>query len=126
MSTTTDDVTRHRVLPLLTVAVAEHADAVAEALVTAALPVLEVALRTPASLEAIRRISGRSDLLVGAGTVLTPAQVDAVVRAGARFVVSPGTSRAVLERCAELGLPAIPGAVTATEVMAALDLGIDL
>jgi 2-dehydro-3-deoxyphosphogluconate aldolase/(4S)-4-hydroxy-2-oxoglutarate aldolase len=61
---------------------------------------------------------------VGAGTVLTPTQVDRAVAAGARYVVSPGLSRAVVERCAEHGVPALPGVVTATEVQAALELGL--
>src|SRR5450756_3191309 len=71
-----------------------------------------------------RAMAARGDILVGAGTVLTPAQVDQAVAAGARFVVSPGLSRAVVERCQEHGVLALPGAVTATEVMAALELGL--
>jgi 2-dehydro-3-deoxyphosphogluconate aldolase/(4S)-4-hydroxy-2-oxoglutarate aldolase len=66
----------------------------------------------------------RGDVLLGAGTVLTPAQVDQAVAAGAGYVVSPGLSRAVVERCAEHGVLALPGAVTATEVQAALELGL--
>jgi len=62
-------------------------------------------------------------VLVGAGTVLTVDQVNRAVGAGARFVVSPGMSRAVVERCGELGAAVLPGVVTATEVMAALELG---
>jgi 2-dehydro-3-deoxyphosphogluconate aldolase/(4S)-4-hydroxy-2-oxoglutarate aldolase len=71
-------------------------------------------------------MSARGDILVGAGTVLTPAQVDQAVAAGARFVVSPGLSRAVVERAQELGVLALPGAVTATEVQGALELGVSL
>jgi 2-dehydro-3-deoxyphosphogluconate aldolase/(4S)-4-hydroxy-2-oxoglutarate aldolase len=63
-------------------------------------------------------------VLVGAGTVLTPAQVDEAVTAGASYVVSPGLSRAVVERCQEHGVLALPGAVTATEIQAALELGL--
>src|SRR5450756_2486435 len=71
-----------------------------------------------------RAMAARGDILVGAGTVLTVAQVDQAVAAGATFVVSPGLSRAVVERCQELGVLALPGAVTATEVQAALELGV--
>lgn len=66
----------------------------------------------------------RADVLVGAGTVLSPAQVDIAVAAGASYIVSPGLSRAVVERCGEHGVPVLPGVVTATEIQAALDLGV--
>jgi 2-dehydro-3-deoxyphosphogluconate aldolase / (4S)-4-hydroxy-2-oxoglutarate aldolase len=69
-------------------------------------------------------MADRGVLLLGAGTVLTPAQVDRAVAAGAGYVVSPGLSRAVVERCAEHGVLALPGVVTATEVQAALELGL--
>ncbi len=62
-------------------------------------------------------------MVVGAGTVLTPEQVDSAVAAGAEYIVSPGFSRAVSAECATLGVPLIPGAVTATEIMAALEAG---
>jgi len=76
--------------------------------------------------DAIRALVARGDILVGAGTVLTPEQVDQAVAAGASYVVSPGLSRAVVERCREHGVPAVPGAVTATEVQAALELGVSI
>ena len=112
-------------VPVVVLEEAADADLLADALVAGGLPVAEVTFRTPAALEAIRVIADRGDVLVGAGTVLTAAQVDAAVAAGARYVVSPGLSRAVVERCGEHGVPALPGAVTATEVQAALELGID-
>jgi 2-dehydro-3-deoxyphosphogluconate aldolase/(4S)-4-hydroxy-2-oxoglutarate aldolase len=64
-------------------------------------------------------------MLVGAGTVVTPEQVDRAVDAGASYVVSPGLSRAVVERCRERGVLPLPGAVTAGEVQAALELGVE-
>ena len=70
-------------------------------------------------------MAGRPDLLVGAGTVLTPEQVDRAVEAGARFVVTPGFSAAVVRRCQELGVPVFPGVATATEIQMALDAGLD-
>ena len=114
----------HRLVPVVVIDDAAHADALAQALVDGGLPVAEVTFRTAAAADAIRAIAARGDVLVGAGTVLTPQQVDAAVAAGASYVVSPGTSRAVVERCQEHGILALPGAVTATEVQAALELGL--
>jgi len=73
----------------------------------------------------LRRLAERDDLVVGAGTVLTDRQVDEAVEAGARFVVSPGLSAAVVRRCQEVGVPVVPGVSTPTEIMQALDLGLD-
>ena len=113
-----------RLVPVVVLDDAADADALAGALVAGGLPVAEVTFRTAAAQESIRAMSARGDILVGAGTVLTVAQVDQAVAAGASFVVSPGLSRAVVERCQDKGVLALPGAVTATEVQAALELGI--
>ncbi|MDN4489605.1 bifunctional 4-hydroxy-2-oxoglutarate aldolase/2-dehydro-3-deoxy-phosphogluconate aldolase [Demequina sp. SYSU T00068] len=114
----------HRLVPVVVIDDASAADALGGALAAGGLPVAEVTFRTAAAPEAIRRLADRGDILVGAGTVLTPAQVDAAVDAGATYVVSPGTSRAVVERAAERGVLALPGAITATEIQAALELGV--
>lgn len=113
-----------RLVPVVVLDDASDAGSLAGALVDGGLPVAEVTFRTAAAEESIRVMSARGDILVGAGTVLTAAQVDQAVAAGARFVVSPGLSRAVVERCQERGVPALPGVVTATEVQAALELGL--
>ena len=113
-----------RLVPVVVLDDAADANALAGALVAGGLPVAEVTFRTAAAQESIRAMSARGDILVGAGTVLTVPQVDQAVAAGASFVVSPGLSRAVVERCQEKGVLALPGAVTATEVQAALELGI--
>lgn len=113
-----------RLVPVVVLDDAADANALAGALVAGGLPVAEVTFRTAAAAASIRAMSARGDILVGAGTVLTVAQVDQAVAAGASFVVSPGLSRAVVERCQEKGVLALPGAVTATEVQAALELGI--
>lgn len=97
----------------------------AAALTAGGLHSVEVTFRTDAAADAIRAMAERPDLLVGAGTVLTPAQVDRAVAAGARFVVSPGFGPAVVRHCQELGLPVFPGAATATEIQLALDAGLD-
>ena len=116
---------RHaRLVPVVVLDDAADADALAGALVAGGLPVAEVTFRTAAAEESIRVMAGRGDILVGAGTVLTVEQVDVAVAAGASYIVSPGLSRAVVERCQELGVLALPGAVTATEVQAALELGL--
>ncbi|WP_169164485.1 bifunctional 4-hydroxy-2-oxoglutarate aldolase/2-dehydro-3-deoxy-phosphogluconate aldolase [Cellulomonas taurus] len=114
-----------RLVPVVVLDQAADADGLASALVAGGLPVAEVTFRTDAAAESIRIMADRGDVLVGAGTVITPAQVDQAVAAGARYLVSPGTSRAVIERAQEHGVPVLPGAVTATEVQAALELGLD-
>jgi 2-dehydro-3-deoxyphosphogluconate aldolase/(4S)-4-hydroxy-2-oxoglutarate aldolase len=95
----------------------------AEALVAGGLPVLEVTLRTPAALEAIKAMAEVPGGIVGAGTVLTSADARAAREAGARFAVSPGATPALLEACADEELPLLAGAVTASEVMALLERG---
>lgn len=111
-------------VPVVVLDDAADADALAAALVAGGLPVAEVTFRTAAAQDSIRAMSARGDILVGAGTVLTVEQVDQAVAAGASYVVSPGLSRAVVERCREHGVLALPGAVTATEIQAALELGL--
>lgn len=112
------------VIPVVVVAEEDHIETIGEALVRGRLPVAEVTFRTAAAPRAIRELAQRGDLLVGAGTVTSVEQVDAATEAGAQFIVSPGTSAAVVRHCAEVGLPVVPGAVTATEVMTLLDLGV--
>jgi 2-dehydro-3-deoxyphosphogluconate aldolase/(4S)-4-hydroxy-2-oxoglutarate aldolase len=113
-----------RLVPVVVLDDAADADALAGALVSGGLPVAEVTFRTAAAQDSIRAMAARGDILVGAGTILTAAQVDQAVAAGASYVVSPGLSRAVVERCAEHGVLALPGAVTATEITAALEMGL--
>jgi 2-dehydro-3-deoxyphosphogluconate aldolase/(4S)-4-hydroxy-2-oxoglutarate aldolase len=119
-----DQLTRLRVVPVVVIHDAERADGVADALVRGGLPLAEVTFRTPAAAAALRAMSQRPELLVGAGTVITATQVEQAVDSGARFIVSPGFSRPVVRRCAELGVPVFPGVATASEVMAALDEGV--
>ncbi len=109
-----------RIVPVVVVNDAARAAGLADALVAGNLPVAEVTLRTPAAPEAIATMAKNPDLLVGAGTVLTPAQVDLAVDAGAKFLVSPGFSAETVARAAERGVPIVPGTVTPSEVMAAL------
>lgn len=119
-----DQLASARLVPVVVLDDAAHARPLAGALVEGGLPVAEVTFRTAAAVESIREMAADGRVLVGAGTVLTPAQVDEAVDAGAQYVVSPGFSREVVDRCAERGVLALPGAVTATEVQAALAAGI--
>jgi 2-dehydro-3-deoxyphosphogluconate aldolase/(4S)-4-hydroxy-2-oxoglutarate aldolase len=116
----------HRLVPVVVIDDAEKALPLADALVDSGLPVAEVTFRTAAAEAAIRSLAARNDILVGAGTVTSSALAERAVAAGARFVVTPGFSAAVVERCHVLGVPVIPGVATATEVMAALEHGFEL
>jgi len=122
--TTLDTLCVTRLVPVVVLDDAADAGRLGDALVDGGLPVAEVTFRTAAAADAIRVLADRGDILVGAGTVLTPDQVDQAVAAGATFVVSPGLSRAVVERCREHGVLPLPGAVTATEIQAAMELGL--
>jgi len=109
------------------VVVDDLADAVplARALVAGGLPAIEVTLRTPVALEAIRAIAGEvPGAVVGAGTVITPGQVGDVVAAGARFLVSPGWTDLLLEAMRASGVPFLPGVSTTSEVVALLERGV--
>lgn len=124
MSDTLSTLCASRLVPVVVLDDAADAQPLAAALVAGNLPVAEVTFRTAAAADAIRVMADRGDMLVGAGTVLTSQQVDQAVDAGASYIVSPGLSRAVVERCQEHGVLVLPGAVTATEIQAALELGL--
>ena len=96
-----------------------------EALLAGGINIVEITLRTDAGLQAIRRLAALPDLHVGAGSVLVPDQVDQVVEAGARFVVSPGLAVDVVHRCRALDVPPLPGVATASDLMTATALGLD-
>ncbi|WP_284163049.1 bifunctional 4-hydroxy-2-oxoglutarate aldolase/2-dehydro-3-deoxy-phosphogluconate aldolase [Frigidibacter sp. SD6-1] len=111
------------IVPVLVIEDVSRAEGLARALVAGGLPALEVTLRTPAALEAIQIMADVEGGVVGAGTLLTPADVKAAKKAGARFGVSPGATDSLLKACEDEGLPLLPGAVTATEVMGLLEKG---
>jgi len=117
----------HRLVPVVVVDGADEGACLADALVAGGLPVAEITLRTAGGVDAIRAVARtQPDVVVGAGTVTTADQVDAVVDAGARFVVSPGLSPAVVRRAQDRDVAVLPGVATPSEIMAALDLGIDV
>lgn len=116
---------RAPVVPVLTVETVRSAVPLALALVEGGLPLIEITLRTGAGLDSIRAVAAEVEgAEVGAGTVLTPSQYRAAVGAGATFVVSPGTTAGLLEAASETGVPLLPGAVTASEVMQLLEHGL--
>ena len=116
--------TGQRFVPVIVLDDARQAVPLAEALLRGGIGCAEITLRTDAGPAAIAAASAVADFIVGAGTVLTPDDVDRVVDAGARFVVSPGLAEDVVERAIEHGLEVIPGVATATEVQRALRLGL--
>jgi 2-dehydro-3-deoxyphosphogluconate aldolase/(4S)-4-hydroxy-2-oxoglutarate aldolase len=112
------------VIPVIVIEDVAHAVPLAQALVAGGVRVLEVTLRTEAALESIRRIRAEvPDAIVGAGTVLTPANLQAVAAVGAAFAVSPGATPTLLDAAAGSPVPLLPGTATASEVMAVLERG---
>ncbi len=111
------------VVPVLVIEDVTQAQGLARALIAGGLPALEVTLRTADALEAIRAMADVEGGVVGAGTLLTPDDVKAAKAAGAKFGVSPGATQKLLDACAEYELPLLPGAATASEVMALLEQG---
>lgn len=111
------------VIPVLVIDDLSHARPLAEALVAGGLPALEVTLRTPCALDAIRAMAEVPGGVVGAGTLLTPADVKAAKAAGAKFGVSPGATDRIIGACEDEGLPLLPGAATASEIMVLLEKG---
>ena len=112
------------VIPVLTIDDATHARELATVLVAGGLRVLEVTLRTPAALDAIRRMNLVPGAIVGAGTVLNTAQFDDARAVGAEFIVSPGLTESLAHAARVAGVPFLPGIATASEIMRGLDLGL--
>ena len=119
-------VAEQRLVAVTTVQDGDDVDALAASLLASGLQTVEVTLRTSAGLPALRALAEVPGLLVGAGTVRDVRQADAAVAAGARFVVTPGLSPAVVAACRAQGCLVLPGVATPTEVMAASDLGLDV
>ncbi len=114
------------IVPVLVVENAMDARPLAEALVAGGLPALEVTLRTDAALEAIAEMANVKGGVVGAGTLITPRDVENAVAAGAQFGVSPGATDALIAACEANGLPLLAGAATASEAMQMLARGYDV
>lgn len=113
------------VLPVVVIDDLATAVPLARALVDGGLPAIELTLRTPAALDAIRLIAAEvPEIALGAGTITTPGQASAAVAAGAGFLVSPGCTPALLAAMQDTGVPFLPGTSTVSEVMAVLDAGV--
>ncbi|WP_432254309.1 bifunctional 4-hydroxy-2-oxoglutarate aldolase/2-dehydro-3-deoxy-phosphogluconate aldolase [Limimaricola sp. AA108-03] len=111
------------VIPVLVVEDAGRAADLARALVEGGLPALEVTLRTPSALDVIREMASVEGGVVGAGTLLSPKDVEAAKDAGATFGVCPGATDRILDACEANDLPLLPAAATASEVLRLLDRG---
>lgn len=121
-----DDIMRAApVIPVLVLEEETDWVALAETFVAAGLPVLEVTLRTPLALDAIRAMSQVPGAIVGAGTVLNEAQLAQAIDAGSRFIVSPGLTNPLALAARDTEIPFLPGVATAADIMRGLDLGLD-
>jgi 2-dehydro-3-deoxyphosphogluconate aldolase/(4S)-4-hydroxy-2-oxoglutarate aldolase len=113
------------VIPVVTIDDPRHAAPVARALADGGVRIIELTLRTDSALSSLKMIAAEvPDILIGAGTVLTPHQADAAVAAGAQFLVSPGVTPALLGHMLTLDVPVLPGVATVGEVMAVLEQGL--
>lgn len=115
-----------RLVPVVVIDRAEDAWPLAQALKAGGLPVAEVTFRTAAAEAAIRAMAKDRDIILGAGTILQPEQVDRALDAGATYIVTPGFNARVVRRCRERGVPVFPGVATPTEIQMALDEGVDI
>jgi 2-dehydro-3-deoxyphosphogluconate aldolase/(4S)-4-hydroxy-2-oxoglutarate aldolase len=114
-----------KLIPMVVIDSADHAEPFGDALINGGLPIAEVTFRTAAAEPVIRALADRGDLIVGAGTVLTTEQADRAIDAGAQFIVAPGTNPPVVEHVLERGVPMLPGVVTPSEIELALSLGVN-
>ena len=113
------------IIPVIKIENANDAVPLAKALIDGGLPAAEITFRTAAAADAIKAVSEAfPDMLVGAGTVLTPEQADKAKAAGAKFIVSPGLNPNVVKHCLKIGIPIIPGTSNPSDVEAALELGL--
>ena len=123
---TIDDIMRAApVIPVLVIEEGIDPVALAETLVAAGLPVIEVTLRTPHAMAAMQAMARVDGAIVGAGTVLDAATLDSALANGARFIVSPGLTEPLGRAAIASGVPFLPGVATASDIMRGLDLGLD-
>jgi 2-dehydro-3-deoxyphosphogluconate aldolase/(4S)-4-hydroxy-2-oxoglutarate aldolase len=112
------------VIPVIRIEDADQAAPLAQALARGGLRVIEITLRTPAALDAIRRAAEVPEAIVGAGTILNAHHFHEAVAAGSRFIVSPGLTPQVLDAASASPVPLLPGAITSSELMAAREAGL--
>jgi 2-dehydro-3-deoxyphosphogluconate aldolase/(4S)-4-hydroxy-2-oxoglutarate aldolase len=115
------------IIPVVVIDDAESATPLAQALTEAGLPTMEITFRTSAAQDAVRYVAKSfPSMLLGAGTVLTVEQAKAALDCGAKYIVSPGLNRSVVEYCSEHNSTVIPGVITPTEIGAAVELGLEM
>ena len=123
---TIDEIMREApVIPVLTIEEGLDPAALAETLVAAGSPIIEVTLRTPTALDAIRAMAKVKGAVIGAGTVLNEAQLAQALDAGAKFIVAPGLTNPLALAARVTAIPFLPGVATASELMRGLDLGLE-
>jgi 2-dehydro-3-deoxyphosphogluconate aldolase / (4S)-4-hydroxy-2-oxoglutarate aldolase len=121
---TLDELAPYKIVPVIAIDDVAQAIPLADALIAGGLPVAEITFRTAAAAEVIRTLTrDRPQLIVGAGTVLSPETVDLAKACGARFCVAPGLNPRVVSHARSVGMPFIPGISTATDIEAAMELG---
>ena len=127
MNKVLEDFRKIGIIPVVVLEDAKNAEPLADVLCDNGLPCAEVTFRTDAAAECIRRMADRRpEMLVGAGTVLTKADVDRAVDAGTKFIVSPGLNPTVVSYCIERGIPVTPGTQTPSDMEKALELGLEV
>jgi 2-dehydro-3-deoxyphosphogluconate aldolase/(4S)-4-hydroxy-2-oxoglutarate aldolase len=127
MHTVLEELRKTGIIPVIKIDDAAKAVPLAKALIAGGIPCAEVTFRTAQGEEAMRRISKEvPDILLGAGTVLSTAQVDKAIAAGAKFIVSPGFNPKVVSYCVEKGIPVTPGCSNPSDIEQALELGLEV
>lgn len=127
MTAVVERLRKNRLIPVIVIDDPRQAVPLARALEEGGLPCAEITFRTPRALEALEKISAECpNVLVGAGTVLTPAQAADAHHAGAKFVVAPGFGAAMVDYCIENAIPVFPGVATPTELEFALNRGLSV
>jgi len=127
MNKVLEEISKIGLVPVIAIEDVNDAIPIAKALCDGGLPCAEITFRTDAAEESIRLITKElPDMLVGAGTVLTIAQVDKAVEAGAKFIVSPGLNKKVVKYCVEKNIPVTPGCANPSDVEAAIELGLEV
>ncbi|MBQ4283790.1 MAG: bifunctional 4-hydroxy-2-oxoglutarate aldolase/2-dehydro-3-deoxy-phosphogluconate aldolase [Lachnospira sp.] len=127
MSKVIDELSKIGIVPVIALNDVKDAEPLAKALIDGGLPAAEVTFRTDAAEESIRIMASKfPELVVGAGTVLTPEQADRAMNAGAKFIVSPGLNPKVVKHCIEKGYPIVPGTSNPSDVEVAIELGLEV
>lgn len=121
-----DRLSEIKIVPVVAIESAEHAEPLADALCAGGLPCAEITMRTDAALGSIRKLAKRNDILLGVGTVHNPDQAKAAVDAGAKFVVAPGFNPRTVSWCVENSVPVFPGASSPTDLEMALEHGLEV